>query len=130
MVIDFCRAIAWLLTSVSTNHTLVPRPTSPTGVKEVIPYSVAIKMPQLLGRVLGDSTQRKTTTMANSANLTGVIRAHYTWTFTTFGFRACSGCLGITATPCVGRMHQEFRQFKFASECATMLSGIKIAIAL
>ena len=35
------------------------RPTSPANAKEVIPYSVAIKVPQLPGRVAGDSTRRK-----------------------------------------------------------------------
>ena len=83
---------------MSTNHTLVPRPTSPTNTKEVIPYSVAIEVPQLPGRVAGDNTRRKIVTKANSANPIGAIAAHYTWAFATFGFRACGGCPRITTT--------------------------------
>ena len=63
-------------------------------------------------------------------NPTGVIRAHHTSVFTTFGVGACGGRLGIMATSCVGRTHQEFRYFKFTSECVMMLFGIKTTIAL
>ena len=112
------------------NRTIVPQPTSPADVKEVIPYSVAIKVLQLPGRVVGDSTQRKIATKANSVNQTGAIRAHYTWAFTTFGFQACGGHPGITTMFCVGKTHQEVRRFKFASECMMMLFEIKIVIAL
>ena len=62
---------------------LVPRPTSLVDTKGVIQYSVAIEVPQLPGKVPGDNTHCKIATKANSENLTGAIRAHYTWAFVT-----------------------------------------------